>query len=215
MDPSHGRKYSRREVEIAALDILKKAYPAKLTRPIDIDRIVYSYGCVDDIRPIPLLEDKFQVAAVLYLKENGKIDILVDEETLDFKPSRASFSIAHEFGHIILHKEVWSKCKTIEDSLVLHQRINRNYNFIERAANWFAGAILMPVSALAKDVREIYTGLVKIYGYDADLICHKMYSDLAKGYGVSPEPMQIRLKEIDIQKKIESALHYKLPYIEP
>jgi Zn-dependent peptidase ImmA (M78 family) len=215
MDPSHGRRYSKREIEIAALDILKKEYPTKLTRPIDIDNIVYSHGSVDDIRPIPLLEDKFQVAAVLYIKESGRADILIDEDTLDFQHARASFSIAHEFGHIVLHKAVWSQCKTIEDSITLHQRINRSYKFIEWAANWFAGAILVPVSILGKDVREIYTGLVKIYGYDADLICHKMYSGLAKGYGVSPDTMRIRINVLDIQKKIESALRYKLPYLEP
>ncbi|MBN2020008.1 MAG: ImmA/IrrE family metallo-endopeptidase [Sedimentisphaerales bacterium] len=215
MDPSHGCRYSKREIELIALDVLKKEYPNKLSRPIDIDRIVYNHGGVDDIRPIPLLEDKFQVSAILYVKENGKADILVDEDTLDFQHTRASFSIAHEFGHIVLHKEVWSRCKTIEDSIALHRRINRSYKFIEGTANWFAGAILVPFPILGKDVREIYAGLVKIYGFDADLICHKMYSDLAKGYGVSPEAMRIRLSVLDIQKKIESALHYKSPYIGP
>jgi len=215
MDPSHGRRYSKRDIEVAACDILKKQYPTTLSRPIDIDRIVYNHGGVDDIRPIPLLEDRFRVAAVLYVKENGKADILVDEDTLDFQHARASFSIAHEFGHIVLHKEVWSRCKTIEDSLTLHQRINRSYKFIEGAANRFAGAILVPVSLLSKDIQDIYAGLVKIYGFDGDLICHKMYSDLAKGYGVSPETMRIRISVLDLQKKIELALRYKLQYLEP
>lgn len=217
MDPSHARKYSEREIEVKALEILKKAYPTGISIPINIDRIVYQHEMIDDIVPIELLEDRFNVAAGLYCKPDGKIDIIIDQETFDYQGVRANFSIAHEFGHIVLHAQIWSNCQTIEDSLALHRRINNKYHyrFIERAANRFASAILMPISILPKDTARLYTGLVKLYGYEDDLILHKIYSNLAKMYEVSLEPMQIRQKELDLQKKIRTALRYKLPYLEP
>ncbi|PKL48760.1 MAG: hypothetical protein CVV39_03975 [Planctomycetes bacterium HGW-Planctomycetes-1] len=128
MDPSHARKYSDREIELAALQILKEKYPDDIPMPVEIDQIVYKHKLIDDIVPIELLEDKFEVAALLLYKPNGKLDILIDEDTFDRQGARANFSIAHEFGHAVLHQELWTNCATIEDSLGLHQRIKNSYN---------------------------------------------------------------------------------------
>lgn len=206
MDPSHARKYADREIELAALQILKQEYPNDFSIPIDIDQIVQKHDLIDNIVPIELLEDKFEVAALLFRKPNGKLDILIDEDTFNRQWARASFSIAHEFGHVVLHKELWDGCSKIEDSLVLHQRIKDNYNTVEKAANYFAGALLMPWSALYNHVSKLYAGLVKEHGFDSDLILQKIYSGVAKGYRVSALSAEIRIKDVNLLKPIREAL---------
>jgi len=222
MDPSHARKYKESEIEVIVARILSKAYPNGINIPIDIDRIAQSIDrfaeCkifVDDIIPAELLEDKFNVAAVLISKPEGHFDILVDDDTITFQSARASFSIAHELGHIVLHSQICSDCLKIEDVIVLNKRIEKIYTALERNANYFAGAILIPQRTLPEHASKLYEGLVKMYGYDINLIPSKLCSRLAEQYGVNTHPMEIRLKELNLQRKIKTALYSSLPYIDP
>jgi hypothetical protein len=217
MDPSHARKYSNIEIELSVSRILTQQYPRDITMPVEIDLIVERHERLDHIVPAELLEDKFGVAAVLICKSGGRFDILVDEGTFDHQWARASFSIAHEFGHIVLHSQVWSHCTIIEDSLALMRRIkNANaYNFIERNAPYFAGAILIPRRTLPEHAAKVYEALVREFGYDTALIPNKLCSTLATHYKVNFQPMEIRLKELGLRTKIMSALKVSSPYIEP
>lgn len=215
MDPSHARRYKSQEIEVRVAKILSEAYPAGINTPIDIDWLAESNELVDDIVSAELLEDKFEAAALLTSKPNGHFDILVDEDTLNLQRARANFSIAHELGHIVLHAPVCGGCHTIEDSIALRNRITRAYSFIERNANYFAGAILMPRRTLPGHTAKLYEGLVSMYGYDVNLIPSKLCSRLAERYCVNPQPMEIRLKELNLQTKMVSALQYNSPYLDP
>lgn len=214
MEPSHARRYKNTEIEVIVAKILGEAYPAGINIPIDIDQIVERNQFVDNVDHIELLEDKFNVAAVLIHKPNGRFDILVDEETFDYQHARANFSIAHEFGHIMLHSHVCSDCLTIKDSIALSKRIKKVYGFIERSANYFAGAILIPRRTFPEDTAKIYEALVKDIGYNTTLIPDKVCSTLAQRYVVNIEPMRIRLKELNLQTKITSALLSNSPYLD-
>lgn len=215
MDPSHARRYTKTEIEVIVSKILSKAHPEGISIPVDVDRLVEHHELIDNIIPIELLEDKFNVAAVLTSKADGHFDILVDQDTLDYQHARANFSIAHEFGHISLHSEICSNCRTIEDSIALAGRIRKVYKFIEGNANHFAGAILIPRRTLAEDTAKIYEALVRDIGYDANLIPEKLCSTLAKRYTVNTQPMKIRLTELNLQQKIERALDLNSPYLDP
>lgn len=215
MDPSHARRYKTTEIEVITSRILSQAHPTGITIPIDIDRLAEGNEFVDDIVPIDLLDDRFKVAAVLNRKPNGHFDILVDEDTFNYRRARASFSIAHELAHIVLHSQICSNCRTIEDVIVLRQRIEKAYDFIERNVNYFAGAILMPLRTVPQDVGDLYEGLVKLYGYDGNLILYKLRSRLAEQYSVNIQPMEIRLKQLNLQKKVISALRSNSPYLDP
>jgi len=217
MDPSHAKKYSNTEIEVIVSRLLKQQYPRRITLPVEIDLIVERHEIVDNIVPVELLEDKFKVAAVLVCKGKGLFDILVDQDTFDYQRARSSFSIAHEFGHIVLHSKVCSHCTSIEDSIVLMKRIikAKAYDFIERNANYFAGALLIPRRTLPEHAARIFEALVKKYGYDIALIPNKLISTLATLYKVNPQPMEIRLKELSLYKKVISSLRTCCPYIEP
>ncbi|HUW20313.1 MAG TPA: ImmA/IrrE family metallo-endopeptidase [Sedimentisphaerales bacterium] len=215
MDPSHARRYRNFEIEVFAAKILNEAYPTGVSIPIDIDWLAESNYLVDDIVPATLLEDRFKVAAVLMSKHNGHFDILVDEDTLNLQRARANFSIAHELGHVVLHTQVCGSCHTIEDSIVLRNRITKAYSYIERDANYFAGEILMPRRNLPEDAAKLYEGLVKLYGYEGNLIPSKLCSRLAERYKVNPQPMEIRLRELNLRKKVLFALRSNCPFLDP
>jgi hypothetical protein len=214
MDPSHAPKYTDREIEVRALQILREKYTGNIPIPIDVDQIVYKHPLIGDIVPVELLEDKFNVAALLLHRPNGKLDILVDEDTFDHQMARANFSIAHELGHVVLHEKLWNSCHEIVDSIRLHQRIKSNYDTIERTANRFASSLLMPYPTLYDYVPKLYMGLVKMYGFDLNLILPKIYAGLAKEYCVSTQPMEIRIKEAGLLKPINDALRNKLPSLD-
>jgi len=215
MEPSHARRYTKAEIEVIAAQILSKAYPTGINIPIEIDLLAERNELVDDIVPIELLEDKFGVAAVLISKSNEHFDIFVDEDQFNYRQPRASYSIAHELGHIVLHSGVCEGCRTIEDSIALRNRITGVYHSIERSANYFSGAILMPRRAFPEDTAKIYEALVREYSYDNNIIPDKLCSTLAQRYGVYIPPVKIRLRELNLQRKIETALRLSSPYLDP
>ncbi len=214
MDPSHARKYKNSEIEVIVAKILKETYSLYISIPIDIDWIAENNPLVDEIVPIELLEDEFKVAAALICKPNEHFDILIDEDTFNSYPARASFSIAHELGHVVLHSKVCQNCRTIEDSVTLRNRLTKSYNFIERSANYFAGALLIPQRTLHEDIVKLYEGFVRLYGYDISLLSSKLSSRLAERYCVNLQPMEIRLKELNLRRKIMHALRSQSPYLD-
>ena len=215
MDPSHARKHSDREIELKALEILRATFPAGIPIPVDIDHLAEQHEIIDEIVPIAMLEHQFNVAALLYRKPNGHVAIIIDENTLDHQPTRANFSIAHEFGHVVLHHKIWDKCKTLTDSVKLHARIERIYRrVIERDANRFASAILMPSPAIHSHVPLLYKEIVGEHGYDSEYVLARLSSLLAGRYKVSTAAMEIRLKELDLDKKLATALNFRSPYLD-
>ena len=168
---------------------------------------------MDDIIPASGLELKFDVAAVLICKPEGRFDILVDQDSYNYQPLRANFSIAHEFGHIVLHPRFWGKCKTTDDTVHFHKSIKHDYRYVERAANRLASAVLMPASTLSLDVSNLYQGLAPQNNYDDDKVFHQLWSFLAKKYRVTVKPMEIRLKELKLEQRIRTALKNQSPYL--
>ena len=215
MDPTKVRRYSHKAIELRAAAVLAEAFPSAISVPIDIDLLVQRHELVDDIVPMRYLELKFEVAAVLLSKTKGRFDILVDEDNYVKQPLRANFSIAHEFGHIVLHPGIWRKCRTVDDVIKIHMAVKYDYRFLERMANRFASAVLMPGARLRQHASDLYHDLATANKYDEDLVYHKLWSFLANKYRVKTEPMRIRLKEFNLQDQIASALQAKSPYLLP
>jgi Zn-dependent peptidase ImmA (M78 family) len=208
MDPSHVKKYTDAQIENLALKHLGEVYPDGFEPPVDIELVVESHEKIGDIIPMPLIEDKFRVAACLaYRAQDQVFDIIVDEDTYLRQKYRANFSIAHEFGHIVLHSGLCEECHGIDDTIKLNERIKGIYRHIEDDANRFAGAILIPFTKIKIDTNEVYGYLVRKYGFDIQLIPEKIKLILAKRYDVSFMAMKIRLKELDLHNKISTAIN--------
>jgi len=213
MEPSHTKKYTEREIELQAAELLNHHYGSDLTIPVEIDLIAEKHKLIDDIVPAELLEDRFNTAAILVSKSNGCCDILIDEDTLTYQKARASFSIAHELGHVVLHPGLYDGCCTVEDAIALSQRIKRIYARIEREANCFAGAVLIPRRTIFRDTEAVYAKVVQTYGYDIDAVHARICSLLSHHYGVSTKAMSIRLSDIGLSTKIKISLNDQSPYL--
>jgi len=211
VDPSHAKRYEKREIEGITAELLNNAYPAGIEVPIDIDLLVQQHPRIDDIIPADL-EQRFKVAAALIYKPASQtFDIFFDENTV---PGRVSFSIAHEFGHVVLHHEVCKGCCTLEAAIELRARLKKSYSRMEADAEYFARSILMPRGKLQRDTATIYAHLVQSWGFDGGLIQSKLCPTLATRYKVSNPAMEIRMEQLGLHKTIRAAFQQKFDALE-
>ncbi len=125
MEPSHIKTHTVHEIEVIATELLNSTFPNFLDVPIDID-LVAEKSCGVLLVLIPDPVKKFNVIATLLYKPN-KYTITLDANTDSFNRPRANFSVAHELGHVALHKDLYKDCKNIEDSVLLNERIRKSY----------------------------------------------------------------------------------------
>jgi Zn-dependent peptidase ImmA (M78 family) len=152
----------------------------ELKLPIRADKIaeslgikVLEYDLGDDVSGLLAIQD-----GVGTIGFNGK-----ESEV------RVRFTIAHELGHFILHKEK-------SDLFVDKQLIYRSQNsgdtpvkqIMEQEANFFASALLMPSNLLRKEVEKA----------KLDLSNDMAIADLASNFGVSTTAMSIRIASLGL-----------------
>lgn len=145
--------------------------------PVNLDLIAGTLGA--EIRYLDLADD---ISGILY-REGGRRIIVVN----DRHPSaRQRFTVAHEIGHLVLHRGV-----------NVHVDSGFRYNFrnprsataedIEEVeANAFAANLLMPAEWLRNDVGA----------HTLDLNDETEISALAEKYQVSPQALLIRLSTL-------------------
>jgi len=154
MDP---REFKAPFITIAdirkAVDDFRKRYWSKDTIPVDIFEIVeFELGI--EIRTIFNLREVGDVDALLL----GDLKtIVVDQNGFlnDRAQNRLRFSIAHEIGHLVLHKDTFSKIQysAIDEWISFFQKIPEDqYTWIEQHAYEFAGSLLVPREKLAKKI---------------------------------------------------------------
>lgn len=99
---------------------------------------------------------------------------------------RQRFSIAHELGHLLLHRsESFHLDDTPPEQIrprFRNERSSTGEDEDEVEANQFAAELLMPAAFLERDIKEFF-------GQDAEVATRK----LAERYNVSEQAMAIRL----------------------
>lgn len=83
--------------------------------------------------------------------------ITIDRNCFTRYPERTRFSIAHEIGHLILHKDWYERYgpKNLEDFLDSHDRMdNQTYKYIEIQAQTFASLVLVPKDLLIDELKK-------------------------------------------------------------
>lgn len=107
-----------------------------------------------DIIPFDDLYEKYEVDAALMQDFSG---IYVDAEAYiiwengpRWKQRRLRFSVAHELGHFVLHREIAAglSFKTYDDFAVWTKGNHGQQYTLEQTANEFAGRLLVPVGRL-------------------------------------------------------------------
>jgi Zn-dependent peptidase ImmA (M78 family) len=170
------------EIEKLAIKLLKQSNISSL--PIPIDVIARAQNA--DVVPYELGDE---ISGMLVInKDNGVIGY-----NSKHSKGRQRFTIAHELGHYLLHKDLNKELFVDKDFIVVKYRGNKNYSTEElkheREANVFAAALLMPQLMIIKELEK--KELQKLT--ENDLI-----EELAKTFDVSVPAMTYRLSELNI-----------------
>ncbi|MDP2806924.1 MAG: ImmA/IrrE family metallo-endopeptidase [bacterium] len=136
----------KNDLKKAAEEFSAEYNPEKAV-PVPIDSIIESRLNIDIVPMAGLKEE---------LDNDGFISrdftaIHIDQNTYFNVEVRYRFSLAHELGHFILHKDIYRDLNytTVDDWADTYQEIDSDdYGKLEFQANYFAGCLLIPDFAL-------------------------------------------------------------------
>ncbi len=183
------------DVEKAAHNFLHTYHPS-LALPIPIEAIVERKMSIA-IFAIPNIKPLLGIDAFI---SADFTQITVDEESFSKFPERTKFSIAHEIGYMVLHKEWYTKHgpKDLTDYLHFPDRIDdQAYKFIEIQAHTFAGLVLVPTDILLKELKE---RLGRIPSYEVPEVLAPFIQDLPEIFQVSDAVVLRRLQRENVVK---------------
>jgi hypothetical protein len=184
------------DIEKAAYALRKKFLKDEI--PVDIEGII-EIGLKINIVP-----------ALNFLKEVG-IDTLItsdwkniyvdhDEYLDDRRSNRLRFSLAHEIGHFVLHKDIYSgfKIKTREDFERFSREIpNNQYGYLETQANKFARYLLIPKTFLEIEKKRILSRIKRDFrDIDQKTFNSFLAIPLSEVFKVSEDAMSIALNDL-------------------
>lgn len=181
--------FSNAEIRKSADDILEE-FGVEL--PIEIDLIIEKKFNIDLI-PINGLKQISSTDA--YLSRNLK-EIGFDPEVTN---KRIRFSLAHELGHLVLHRDIISSIRIndyTEWKTTLKEIPGWFWGKIERQANQFAGYLLAPRDQIIQTINN-YLSIIreayKIIPNDIESIQQYLAIPLSRKFLISEEAMRIRL----------------------
>ena len=145
--------------------------------PVPVERIAKSLKA--QLRYSPLDDE---LSGMIYVKEGEPI---IGVNALHH-PNRQRFTIAHECGHLVLHKAQISKEVHVDKAFPMLMRDSvsaAGVDEMEIEANFFAAELLMPEALLTKTLDN----------EPFDIDDENAVSALARSFKVSPSAMRFRL----------------------
>ena len=194
-------EFSYKSIRQIADSFLSKHHPER-SLPVPIEQIAeIQFGL--NIIPVPGLQKAFDVDAFI---SRDLASVTVDQFILERRPNRYRFSLAHELGHLELHRDVFKQLEfsSVEDWKKLQQSIGESdYGWLEWQAYAFAGLTLVPPSELAKIFAEL-KGRASEVGLDlqktGEVGLAYVSNELAARFGVSKEVIERRLTKDGLWK---------------
>ena len=166
-------------IQELATAVLLELPSASEQLPVNIEEIVEKKG----IRLLPF-DFKEDISGVLMLENN--------EATIGYNTNehrvRNRFTIAHELGHFILHKD--DKDLFVDKDFKALFRLNNGDTSAkhEKEANEFAACILMPENLIRREIED--SGI--------DYTDENLIKSLAKKFDVSTVAMSIRISKLGL-----------------
>ncbi len=172
--------------------------------PVDIESII-DIKLEIDLIPKSGLQKSFDVDALI--TSNWK-SIYVDKGRFlsDRFQNRLRFSLAHEVGHFVLHKEFYKglNIRNPIDFYRLYREIpEKQYSYLETQANKFANYLLVPRDILASRKNKILKEKdklalsKKLEEIDKKTLDSYLAVLMSKIFGVSEEVAEIALNDIN------------------
>jgi Zn-dependent peptidase ImmA (M78 family) len=188
----------------------------KIKARADSFRMEY-WGDIIPVNIETIIEEKLglEIVPLLGLKQQANTDafitsdwrsVYVDNENYldDSYYNRLRFSIAHEIGHLVLHRTLYHslRIRSIDDyRKFLTDVPGKQYGYIETQANKFAGYFLVPRDILAKERASMVKNYKEIAGMEEKLVNSYIATALGKKFGVSAEAMEIALNSESDKRK--------------
>ncbi len=151
--PSMGIGFLSYEVIWQKAEEFLSRYNPEPKIPVPIEEII-EFDFQIRIRTIPNLASIVEVEG--FTSSDLKC-IYIDEGVFLRVPTRYRFTLAHEMGHIILHRRIFERVKidSIDSWMDFYDTLGPQRNAWELQAYDFAGLILVPRSDLKRRVQEI------------------------------------------------------------
>lgn len=182
------------EIKGKADNLRKKIWGNKI--PVKIETII-EIKLKIKIIPIPNL---FKLCSVDSQINSDFSSILVDQDNYLYnETNRLYFSLAHELGHSILHKELFSNLgiKSIEDVISFINNVpEKEYSFLETQANKFASYFLLPRECLL-NARKETIGQYKFRNIDERTVNSYIANNIAKKFDVSSSAAELALNDLN------------------
>lgn len=161
--------------------------------PVPIEEII-EFQFHIDIVPLHGLHRAFEIDG---FTSNNLTTISVDAFVQESRPGRYRFTLAHEIGHVVLHREFFLQhtFRNIDEWKEFVQSISpRDYGIIEWQAYQFAGFILVPPKVLRakyNDVIELARDKEVLRGKHIEPAARQYVANwLAKQFVVSSEVIE-------------------------
>lgn len=184
-------------------EIFRTKYWDKIL-PVNIEKII-DVNLEINIIPLPNLEKLCNTNALI--TSNWK-SLYIDKKLFEDerRESRLRFSLAHEIGHFILHKDFYASLQinSFEDFYNFLELIPiEQYGYLETQANKFASYLLVPQNLLSEKLKKELKRAnqkIDISNFDKSLLKSYIANPLGKEFGISQESMEIILNEFDFFK---------------
>lgn len=147
------------------------------TAPVPVEKIAKALGAV--VRFSPLDEE---LSGMVYIKDGVPV---IGVNALHH-PNRQRFTIAHEIGHLVMHRDLISESVHVDKQFRILMRNSNSASgleAIEVQANQFAAELLIPSSMF---------DLMKITASDID--DDAPLDELAKKFRVSKQMLEYRIR---------------------
>ncbi len=187
----------------------RKDYFFNYSIPVDIERIIeLTMGIY--IIPVKNLQHDCDMEGFI---SRDFISIYVDEAlyTDDRYYKRVRFTIAHEIGHLVLHRSNIDMVRFLSDDEWKTFRINLQdepLRWFETQASEFAGRLLVPIDQLVNAFKEArYEKIKKNTSWDApkiddDEMLSQISAKISPKFDVSAEVIERRLRKENIMALI-------------
>lgn len=194
--------YSYEDLRKKADDFLLEHCPSGII-PVPIEEIV-EFDFRLNIVPLLGLQREYEVEGFT----SGDLKtIYVDEYVYTDRITRYRFTLAHEIGHIILHRHLYDahKFKSVHGwQEFINSITEEEHSWLEYQGYAFAGLILVPNHKLVKSaaewtkkIRDKGISMEKNWDFAWDLITEHV----AKAFLVSPDVIEKRMEKDGIKKK--------------
>lgn len=178
------------------------AYNPSGAIPVPIEEII-EFKLQIDIIPVPGLKEGFEKVGLdidAFISSDSS-NITVDEYIQEKFNNRYRFTLAHEIGHMQLHRYLSEQFRFNnigEWIAAINQIPVREREIVEWQANEFAGLILVPKAVLKdnfpKALKKVEERVGIFFDKDPNLVMDLTIISLASKFGVSKDVIRIRLE---------------------